>query len=165
MPDHRIERRIRMIGRVLQYKGRRRGALAPNPLYELSCYARFSDASLPRQGNDLTLMPRRASPALEQDGDFFLSGDELGKSGAARLQPRYFALSNYPIDRNRCSEALEVMLPQVAILEHFCREPPGDFRYDDRVGLGHGLQTGRKIYRFADDSVSIRDALRDIVAH
>jgi hypothetical protein len=66
--------------------------------------------------------------------------------------------------RHRRGDALDLNRPEVTVLEEIADQPACARGDHDRFGLGQGLQTGGKVWRFADDRLFLRRAFADQIA-
>lgn len=163
--DHRIERRIAVIGRALvaQQEVRLDGHCLEQGLGE----PRLADPGLARHQDRLTVATLGLLPALQQQGKLLVAADD-GRHvarltrGEAALDG---ALAQHGEGEDGIGDALEPLRSEIVQLEEVAEELPGHSPDDDRPGLGQRLQPRSQVRRLAHDRVPLRRTLGDEIPH
>jgi hypothetical protein len=116
----------------------------------------------------LALAPAGQLPAAEQECELLLAGNERrqARRRLARVKaPRRPARAEHPPSPHGFDEALEVMAPEVGALEETAGEAVCGRGDRNAAGLGHRLQAGREVRRFADHAALACLALAQNLTH
>ena len=105
--------------------------------------SRFTDPRLARKNHDPAAARGCRLPGGEQHCDLCVTPDERRRRGGPGCKPADFPLADHLIGRDRPAEALQLLWPEVAIVEGVAGQLASHRRDDDAVRSGQGLQPRR----------------------
>ena len=162
--DHRVERRVGVVGRALVAQQEVR--LAGHRLDQSFGDPRLADPGLAGEQDHLPFAGLGLPPALDQQGQFLIAADD--RRHAARLPGGEAALERALAEHDegggRFLDPLERLRAERAQHEQVAEQPAGRFGDHDRAGLGHALEAGGKVRRIADHRLLLGSTFADQVA-
>ena len=162
--DHRVEHTARVMGRAVVAE--RREALVGQAVAEVSDDARFADAGLAGEQDDVALALSGALPPFQQEVDLLLPADHGPEPEPAQSLEAAFgpALAQDGPRRDGLRKTLEPVRPRVRELEQAADQTPRAPADDDAPGRGERLEAGGEIGRLADHRLLLRRTLADQLA-
>src|SRR5215469_16357943 len=157
--DERIERAIRMVRRALITQQRVR--LGRNVLGEGCRKARLADPRLACDQHDLSFALPGEALVVREKFDLVVAADHIDQTGGAdRLEAALGMRGALDCPRrNWLGNALELMLAELAQMEHIAKQPLRGAGDNDCPWLGQGLESSRQVGRIAYDHMLARATL------